>query len=174
MEELYQVGAITQTHGIRGEVKVFPMTDDISRFKNMKELILDTGKEQILLEVTGVRPQKNLVILKFKGIDNINDIEKYKGCGLFVTKKNRVKLKKDEYFIADLIGIKAIDEKEQEIGVISDVLQTGANDVYVVKTPRKQEVLVPAIKDCILDVDVEAGFVRMHLLPGLLDINEKK
>ena len=100
MTELYQVGAITQTHGIRGEVKVFPMTDDVSRFKNMKELILDTGKEQIVLEVTSARPQKNLVILKFKGIDNINDVEKYKGCGLFVTKENCVKCKKDEYFIA--------------------------------------------------------------------------
>lgn len=174
MEELYQVGAITQTHGIRGEVKVFPMTDDISRFKNMKELILDTGKERLKLEVTGARPQKNLVILKFKGIDNINDVEKYKGCGLFVSKENRVKLKKDEYFIADLIGIKAIDEQEEEIGTIVDVLQTGANDVYVVKTPQKKEVLIPAIKDCILEVDVEAGYVKLHLLPGLLDLNEKK
>lgn len=174
MEELYQVGAITQTHGIRGEVKVFPMTDDVSRFKNMKELILDTGKEQLTLEVTGARPQKNLVILKFKGIDNINDIEKYKGCGLFVTRENRVKLKKDEYFIADLIGTKAIDEEGEEIGTIADVLQTGANDVYVIRTPQGKEVLVPAIKDCILEVDIEAGYVKIHLLPGLLDINEKK
>ena len=174
MEELYQVGAITQTHGIRGEVKVFPMTDDISRFENMKELILDTGKERLKLEVTGARPQKNLVILKFKGIDNINDVEKYKGCGLFVSKENRVKLKKDEYFIADLIGTKAIDEQEEEIGTIVDVLQTGANDVYVAKTPQKKEVLIPAIKDCILEVDVEAGYVKLHLLPGLLDLNEKK
>ena len=85
MTELYQVGAITQTHGIRGEVKVFPMTDDVSRFKNMKELILDTGKEQIVLEVTSARPQKNLVILKFKGIDNINDVEKFRKASLYVT-----------------------------------------------------------------------------------------
>ena len=77
--DYYQVGAITQTHGVRGEVKVFPMTDDINRFKNMKDLILDTGKEKITLQVTSVRPQKNLVILKFKGYDNINDVEKYKG-----------------------------------------------------------------------------------------------
>ena len=82
--------------------------------------------------------------------------------------------KKDEYFIADLIGTKAIDEQEEEIGTIVDVLQTGANDVYVVKTPQKKEVLIPAIKDCILEVDVEAGYVKLHLLPGLLDLNEKK
>ncbi|MBR1623397.1 MAG: 16S rRNA processing protein RimM, partial [Pseudobutyrivibrio sp.] len=105
MEELYQVGSITQTHGIKGEVKVFPLTDDISRFKNMKNLLLDGGKDgYISLEVENARPQKNLVILKFKGIDNINDIEKYKGKGLYVTKDNRVALKEDEYFIADLIG----------------------------------------------------------------------
>lgn len=179
MTELYQVGAITQTHGIRGEVKVFPMTDDVSRFKNMKELILDTGKEQIVLEVTSARPQKNLVILKFKGIDNINDVEKYKGCGLFVTKENRVKCKKDEYFIADLIGLRAIDEEGEAFGNISDVIQTGANDVYVVTTKQGEEVMIPAIKDCILEVSVEeqdgqAGYVRIHLLPGLLDLNNNR
>ena len=179
MTELYQVGAITQTHGIRGEVKVFPMTDDVSRFKNMKELILDTGKEQIVLEVTSARPQKNLVILKFKGIDNINDVEKYKGCGLFVTKENRVKCKKDEYFIADLIGLRARDEEGEAFGTISDVIQTGANDVYVVTTKQGEEVMIPAIKDCILEVSVEeqdgqAGYVRIHLLPGLLDLNNNR
>ena len=179
MTELYQVGAITQTHGIRGEVKVFPMTDDVSRFKNMKELILDTGKEQIVLEVTSARPQKNLVILKFKGIDNINDVEKYKGCGLFVTKENRVKCKKDEYFIADLIGLRAIDEEGEAFGTISDVIQTGANDVYVITTKQGEEVMIPAIKDCILEVSVEeqdgqAGYVRIHLLPGLLDLTNNR
>ena len=179
MTELYQVGAITQTHGIRGEVKVFPMTDDVSRFKNMKELILDTGKEQIVLEVTSARPQKNLVILKFKGIDNINDVEKYKGCGLFVTKENRVKCKKDEYFIADLIGLRAIDEEGEAFGTISDVIQTVANDVYVITTKQGEEVMIPAIKDCILEVSVEeqdgqAGYVRIHLLPGLLDLNNNR
>ena len=167
MTELYQVGAITQTHGIRGEVKVFPMTDDVSRFKNMKELILDTGKEQIVLEVTSARPQKNLVILK------------YKGCGLFVTKENRVKCKKDEYFIADLIGLRAIDEEGEAFGTISDVIQTGANDVYVITTKQGEEVMIPAIKDCILEVSVEeqdgqAGYVRIHLLPGLLDLNNNR
>ena len=161
------MGAITQTHGIRGEVKVFPMTDDVSRFKNMKELILDTGKEQIVLEVTSARPQKNLVILKFKGIDNINDVEKYKGCGLFVTKENRVKCKKDEYFIADLIGIQVVSDEGEELGTISDVLQTGANDVYVVSKDGAKDLLIPAIHACIQNVDVAAGQMEVHLLPGL-------
>lgn len=172
MEELFQVGSITQTHGIRGEVKVFPLTDDISRFKNMKHLLLDGGKDGYLeLEVENVRPQKNLVILKFKGIDNINDIEKYKGKGLFVTKENRVALKKDEYFIADLIGCDVFTDEnpDDKLGVISDVMETGANDVYDIELVSGGNVLVPAIKDCILNVDVEARRVDIHLLKGLMD-----
>ena len=172
MEELFQVGSITQTHGIRGEVKVFPLTDDISRFKNMKNLLLDGGKEgYISLEVENVRPQKNLVILKFKGIDNINDIEKYKGHGLFVTKENRVKLKKDEYFIADLIGCEVYTDEnpDDKFGTISDVMETGANDVYEIELEAGGTVLLPAIKDCIIGVDVDARRVDIHLLKGLMD-----
>ena len=172
MEELYQVGSITQTHGIRGEVKVFPLTDDISRFKNMKNLLLDGGKDgYINLEVENVRPQKNLVILKFKGIDNINDIEKYKGKGLYVTKENRVKLKKDEYFIADLIGcfVYLDTDPDNVFGTISDVMETGANDVYEINLEKGGTVLVPAIKDCVLSVDVEERRIDIHLLEGLMD-----
>lgn len=167
MSELYQVGAITQTHGIRGEVKVFPLTDDISRFKNMKDLILDTGKEQISLEVTSARPQKNLVILKFKGYDNINDVEKYRGCGLYVTKENRVKCEQDEYFIADLIGLEVVTDEKVTLGKVADVITTGANDVYVVAKPDGEEVLLPAIKECILDIDMENGKMQVHMMPGL-------
>ena len=172
MEDLYQVGSITQTHGIRGEVKVFPLTDDISRFKNMKNLLLDAGKEgYISLEVENARPQKNLVILKFKGIDNINDIEKYKGHGLYVTKDNRVDLKEDEYFIADLIGCDVFldSDKDNKFGTISDVMETGANDVYEITLESGKTVLVPAIKDCILDVDIEGGRMEIHLMEGLMD-----
>jgi 16S rRNA processing protein RimM len=172
LEDLYQVGSITQTHGIRGEVKVFPLTDDISRFKNMKNLLLDGGKDgYISLEVENARPQKNLVILKFKGIDNINDIEKYKGQGLYVTKENRVELKDDEYFIADLIGCEVyVDtDADKKFGTISDVMETGANDVYEITLENGKTVLVPAIKECILNVDIEGGRVDIHLLEGLMD-----
>ena len=172
MEELFQVGAITQTHGIKGEVKVFPLTDDVMRFKNMKNLLLDTGKDgYISLDVENMRTQKNLVILKFKGIDNINDIEKYKGCGLYVTKGNRVSLKKDEYFIADLIGLKVYTDQDpdKELGKVTDVLQTGANDVYEITTVDGKTFLLPAIKDCVLNVDVNADRMDIHLLKGLLE-----
>ncbi|MBD5543326.1 MAG: ribosome maturation factor RimM [Lachnospiraceae bacterium] len=168
MEDLLKVGIITSTHGIKGEVKVFPTTDDVKRFKKGISLILETGKEQLDLEVEGVKFFKQFVILKFKGIDDINQIEKYKRKELFVTREHAVKLKKDEYFIADLIGLSVIDEEGNTIGVLGDVMETGANDVYVVKMADEKEVLIPAIKQCILEVNVEGGFVKVHMMEGLL------
>lgn len=173
MEDLLQVGVITTTHGVRGEVKVFPTTDDPARFKKLKKVILDTGKEKLDLEVAGVKFFKNMVILKFKGLDNINDVERYRQKSLYVTRENAVKLKKNEYFIADLIGLSVTSDEGEELGEIADVLQTGANDVYVIKTPEGEEILLPAIKDCVKAVDVEAGTIEVHLLPGLRDINKK-
>lgn len=168
MEQLLQVGVISSTHGVRGEVKVFPTTDDISRFKKLKEVILDTGKEKLTLEVQGVKFFRQFAILKFKGIDNINDIEKYKGKGLFVDRKNAVKLKKDEYFIADMIGMHVVTDDGEEFGTLKDVIETGANDVYIIETQKHGEVLVPAIRQCILDVDIENQRMIIHLLEGLV------
>lgn len=168
-DDMLQVGAITSTHGIRGEVKVFPTTDDVNRFKKLKNVILDTGKEKKELEIEGVKFFKQFVILKFKGIDNINDIEKYKGRNLYVTRENAVKLKKDEYFIADLIGLTVVDEEEKIVGTLTDVIETGANDVYVVTMEGGKEVLLPAIKQCILEVNMEEERIRVHIMEGLLD-----
>lgn len=169
MEDLLQVGAITQTHGLRGEVKVFPTTDDAKRFKKLKEVILDTGKEKTVLEIEGVKFFKQFVILKFKGFDDINDIERYKGKNLYVTRENAVKLKKDEYFIADLIGIKVYDENEEYLGVLKDVIVTGANDVYDIALEDGRNLLLPAIKQCVLAVDMEQRKMKIHILDGLLD-----
>ena len=123
MEEKLRVGVISSTHGIRGEVKVFPTTDNPNRFKKMKEVILDKAQ----------------------------------------------KLGKDEYFIADLLGIAVMEESGRKLGKIKDVIETGANDVYVVEMENKKELLIPAIKQCILKVDVEAGQMVVHLLEGLLE-----
>ncbi len=167
MEQLLQVGVISSTHGIRGEVKVFPTTDDAGRFKKLKEVVLDTGKEQIPLEVQGVKFFKQFVILKFKGIDNINEIEMYKGKSLLVTRENAVELEEDEYYIADLIGMRVVTD-EGERGILKDVIETGANEVYVVQFDDLGEVLIPAIHDCILNVDVEEMEMKVHLLEGLV------
>lgn len=167
MEQLLQVGVISSTHGVRGEVKVFPTTDDPQRFKSLKNVILDTGKEQIPLEIQGVKFFKQFVILKFKGIDNINDIERYKRSSLFVTREDAVELEEDEYYIADLIGMDVITDEGEE-GKLVDVIETGANEVYVVEFDKYGEVLIPAIHDCILEVDIEAMSMKVHLLEGLV------
>lgn len=168
MEQLLQVGVISSTHGIKGEVKVFPTTDDANRFKQLTEVILDTGKEQLHLEIQGVKFFKQFVILKFKGIDNINDIEMYKGKSLLVDRDHAVKLAKNEYFVADMIGLTVYTDDGNAFGTLKDVLETGANDVYVIETKEQSEVLVPAIKECITNVDIAAGKMVIHLLDGLL------
>ena len=170
MEDLLQVGIITSTHGVRGEVKVYPTTDDPRRFRRLKEVVLDTGKEKMNLEIEGVKFFKQFVILKFKGLDNINDIEKYRQKSLYVTRKNAVRLQRDEYFIADLIGLKVQDEDGKELGTVKDVNETGANDVYEVEMADGKSLLLPAIKQCILNVDVENGTMQVHVLEGLLDL----
>ena len=170
MEDLLQVGIITSTHGVRGEVKVYPTTDDPRRFRRLKEVVLDTGREKLNLEIEGVKFFKQFVILKFKGLDNNNDIEKYRQKSLYVTRKNAVRLQRDEYFIADLIGLKVQDEDGKELGTVKDVIETGANDVYEVEMADGKSLLLPAIKQCILNVDVENGTMQVHVLEGLLDL----
>lgn len=167
MEQFLQVGIITSTHGIRGEVKVFPTTDDAARFKKLKKALLDTGKERLELEIQSVKFFKQFVIVKFKGIDNINDIERYKGKSLLVPRENAVPLKKDEYYIGDLIGMEVFTE-EGRFGVLKDVMETGANEVYIVDSDEHGEVLIPAIRQCILDVDVEGKRMKIRLMDGLI------
>lgn len=168
MEDILQVGIITSTHGLKGEVKVFPTTNDAARFKRLKEVLLDTGREKLPLEIEGVKFFKQFVILKFKGIDDISAVEKYRQRGLYVTRENAVRLGRDEYFIADLIGMAVIDEEDAPVGVLKDVLETGANDVYVIDMVDGRELLLPAIKQCVLEVDMEAGRMKVHILEGLL------
>ena len=135
----------------------------------LKKVILDTGREHRTLEIQGVKFFKNMVILKFRGYDNINDIEKYKGMDLLVSREDAVPLGEDENFIADLIDMTVVTDEGETLGTLVDVMQTGANDVYVVETVQKKEVLLPAIKDCILDVNVEEKRMLVHVLEGLLD-----
>ena len=169
MEDLLQVGVITSPHGVRGEVKVFPTTDDVNRFKKLKNVILDDGKTTMEMEIVSVKFFKNLVILKFKGLDTMNDVEKYRKARLIVSRDNAVRLRRDEYFIADLCGLEVFDESGDPIGILREVLETGANDVYVIDLKNGRELLLPAIKQCILEVNVEDGFMKVHVLDGLLD-----
>ena len=167
---MLRVGVITSPHGIKGEVKVFPTTDDAKRFKELKKVILDTGKEYIPMEIEHVKFFKNMVILKFRGYDNINEIEKYKSRDLLITRDQAVDLDPDEYFITDLIGLAVVSDQGAELGILKDVLETGANDVYVVAMKDGKELMLPAIGDCILNVDLEQGRMEVHVLEGLMDL----
>ena len=170
MEQRLQVGIITASHGLKGEVKFYPTTDDPARFRRLKQVILDSGKETRTLEIEGVKFFKQFVILKFKGLDDINDVEKFRKASLYVTRDNAVRLKKDEFFIADLIDMTVETEDGTVLGTLRDVITTGANDVYEVTLLQGGSVLIPAIKECILEVDVEKARMRVHLLDGLLDL----
>lgn len=171
MNDYFRVGVIANTHGIRGEVKVYPTTDNVERFKDLKKVILDTGKEKKELEIQNVKFFKNMAILKFKGIDNINDIEKYKGKDLLVTRDDAVELEEDEFYFADILDAKVVTDKGEDFGVIVDIMETGANDVFVIKTKDGKEVLFPVTKECIVDMDMDENLITVHILPGLLDIN---
>lgn len=168
MDDLLKVGIITSTHGIKGEVKVFPTTDDMRRFKKLKAVFLDTTKELITLNIESVKFFKQFVILKFEGIDSINDVEKYKSRELFVDRKNAVRLSKNEFFIADLIGLNVISDDGKYRGSVTDVLSGSANDVYVIEIDGK-EVMLPAIKECILNVDMDEKLITFHMMDGLMD-----
>jgi 16S rRNA processing protein RimM len=170
METRFQVGVITSPHGVVGEVNVFPTTDDAKRFKRLKEIILVQGKTEKTVEIESVKFFKQMVILKLKGFDDRDAVEKLRQCSLYVPREKAVRLQKDEYFIADLIGLKVLDgdANDEELGTIEDIMQTGANDVYEIRMKDGRELLLPAIKQCILAVDVEAGFIRVHVLEGLL------
>ena len=168
MEDLLRIGVVTTTHGIKGEVKVFPTTDDAARFQTLKNVVLDTGREKLDLEIQSVRFFKQFVIVKFKGIDNINDIEMYKGRELWIPREEAQELGEDEYYVADLIGMEVLLENGEKFGVLRDVMETGANDVYIVDRVDGEEILLPAIHDCVLDVDVEKNTMTVHLMKGLV------
>ena len=166
----FRVGVITSTHGLRGEVKVFPTTDDPARFKDLKQVILAAKREKLVLEIEGVRFFKQFVIIKFKGIDDINEVERHKGAELWITREQAVPLEEGEYFIADLIGLSVVTDEGAFLGTLTDVLQTGANDVYEVQMENGKKALLPVTEECVLDVDLEKSKVLVHVLDGLLDL----
>lgn len=173
MEQLLRVGVITTTHGIRGEVKVFPTTDDIHRFDDLDEVILQNKREQLTLHVEHVKYFKNIVIVKFKEYNNINDVEMFRKSDLFVTRENAVPLEEGEYFICDIIGAQVKNEEDGNvIGKVKDVLETGANLVFSIESNEGKELLFPSIPECIKKVDVEKMEVIAHVMPGLMELGQ--
>lgn len=169
MNDYFRVGVIANTHGIKGEVKVFPTTDDISRFDDLEEVFLDTKNGYEKLTVKSVKYQKNMVILGFDQFDNINQVEGLKNLDLYVDREHAIPLEGNQVYIADLIGCSVETDEGKTLGIVKDVMKTGANDVYVIEMPDGNEVLLPGIKECILEKDVKNKKVLVHLMKGLLD-----
>ncbi|MCI8352293.1 MAG: 16S rRNA processing protein RimM [Clostridia bacterium] len=168
MEQLMEIGQIVNTYGIKGFLKVVPYTDDITRFEDLKSIYVETKNSLKTFIIEDVKYSKNLVLLKLKGIDDINAAEIYKNCYLKIERKDAVELPKDSYFIIDLIGITVFSDNNEELGNIIDVYSTGANDIYVVKNELGKQVLLPAIGEVIKNVDIKSKKMIVHLIEGLV------
>jgi 16S rRNA processing protein RimM len=170
-ERLLNIGKIVNTHGIKGEVKVWPQTDFPEvRFKAGSKLLMfpPENGQPITIEVVSSREQKKMYVLKLKGFDNINQVEKYKGWELKVSEAERVPLPEGEYYFRDILGCTVESEEGEQLGTITDILSPGANDIWVVKMPKGKELLLPVIDDVVLDVDTVSRKVKVHLMEGLL------
>lgn len=168
MQEKFQIGAVASVHGIKGEVKVFPTTDEPEKFKKLKTVLLKTDKEEREIGLQSAKFSKNMVIVKLEGVETPEEAQKYRGATLWVTRNQAVPLEENEYYRADLIGLSVITQEGEELGVLTNVLETGANDVYEVALQNGKTALFPAIRDCIKEVDLEAGRMVVHVMEGLL------
>ncbi|MBQ5430145.1 MAG: 16S rRNA processing protein RimM [Lachnospiraceae bacterium] len=169
--EFLQVGVITTTHGVRGEVKVFPTTDDMHRFKRLKTVTLekpDGSRSQ--LHIRSVKFFKKQVILGFDEVCDMDAAALLRKCALMIPREEAEELGEGEYFVGDILGIDVVLEDGSAYGKVSDILVTGANDVYEITKEDGKKVLVPAIKSCILGVDLDKGCMKIHLLPGLEEL----
>jgi 16S rRNA processing protein RimM len=160
MESMIVIGKIVTPHGVRGDVRVIPLTDFPERFAKLKSVFLDDGTE---LAIENVKNHNQLLILKFVGLNDRNEIEGLRGKLLKIAKKDAVKLPKGEFFTFDIIGLKVYDDAGSYIGKITDVLKTGSNDVYVVDQEDKRQVLIPALKKVVTSIDIDAGQMIVKL-----------
>lgn len=164
----FEIGQIVNTFGIKGFVKIVPFTDDLERFEELERVFVVKQKQLIEMQIEEVKYHKNLVLVKFKGIEDINMAEKYKGCYIKIKRENARKLPKDTYFIADLIGIDVYDENGNLLGKVDDIFNNKSHDVYVIKDDLGKQILLPSTKEVIKDVDVEKGKIIVHLIDGLV------
>lgn len=170
MGEFFNIGKIINTHGIKGEVKVMPLTDYPERFELLKKVIVELKGIKSIYTITSVKYFKQTVILKFSEVKDMDEAEKLKGAMLVIDRKDAVKLPKDSFYIDDIVGCEVFDEKRGSIGSVKEVLQTGSNDVYIVRgSDNYKEVLVPALKAVVKNIDIENKRIDVTLPEGLLD-----
>lgn len=170
VEKMFAIGKIVNTHGIKGEVKVIPTTDDPKRFEKLEEIFIEM-KELVPYKVESVRYHKNFVLIKFKDINSLNDAELFKGAILKINRKDSLPLGESEYYIGDLYDLQVSTEEGRTLGRLIDIIYTGSNDVYVVKHESTgKELLIPAIKQVIKEVDINNKTMTVKLLEGLEEL----
>ncbi|MBQ7601444.1 MAG: 16S rRNA processing protein RimM [Lachnospiraceae bacterium] len=167
--EFLRIGVVTSPHGVRGEVRVYPTTDEISRFSEVGTLLLEKEGVRSLRTIESVKQLKGMVALKLSGIDSVEEAEKIRNADLLIRRDQSSPLKEGQYFIGDLLDLLAVREDGTEVGTVEDVLKTGANSVLVIKKKDGKELLLPVISDCVLSVDSDEGIMTIHVLPGLED-----
>ena len=168
MQEYFEIGQIVNTHGVKGHVKVKPFTDDVEQFETLGTILVVKNKETIEMEIEEVKYHKDMVLLKIKGIDDMTAAERYKGCYIKIRRSQARELEEGQYFIADIIGSDVYTDDGTYLGKVDDIYNTGSNDIYVVKDELGKQILLPGIKDVILNVDIENQKVTVHLLKGLV------
>lgn len=167
-QQYFEIGQIVNTFGIKGVVKVNPFTDDISQFEEMETILVDKKGSLLEMQIEEVKYSKNQVLLKLKGIETVEEAEKYRNCYLKLPREKARKLPKNTYFIADLIGLEVYTEEGKLLGKVDDIYNTGASDIYVIKDELGKQILLPAIKDVIKQIDLEQEKIVVHLLDGLV------
>lgn len=168
MEEYFEIGQIVNTSGLKGILKIKPFTDDIKKFSNLKTIYIKTKSGLTEFKIEQVRYVKNMVMLKLAGIDTVEEAEKYRNLYIKILRDQEEELEEGSYYVVDILGCKVNTDANKELGKIVDVFQTGSNDVYVVKDEQGKQILLPAIKEVIKNVDVKNKIITVHLLEGLV------
>ena len=168
MEEYFEIGQIVNTSGLKGILKIKPFTDDIKKFSNLKTIYIKTKNDLTEFKIEQVRYVKNMVMLKLAGIDTVEEAEKYRNLYIKILRDQEEELEEGSYYVVDILGCKVNTDINQELGTVVDIFQTGSNDVYVVKDEQGKQILLPAIKDVIKNVDVKNKIIIVHLLEGLV------
>ena len=167
-KEKFEVGQIVNTFGVKGFVKVYPYVDDISRFDNLKKVHIKSKKIDKELPIEEVKYHKNMVLIKFKGIETVEDAEKLRNSYVEIDRADAIHLEEGQYFIADLLGLDVYQDTGEKLGILDDIYNTGSSDIYVVKNELGKQFLLPYIDDVIKQIDIEEGKITVHIIEGLI------
>ena len=168
MKKKLEVGQIVNTFGIKGFVKVYPYVNDVTRFNNLKYVYAKSKKEEKKLEIEEVKYQKNMVLLKFKGVETVEKAEKLRNNYLEIDRSDAIPLEEGEFFIADLIGLKVFLDTGEELGILEDIYNTGSKDIYVVKDKLGKSYLLPYIDEVIKKIDLDNSKIIVNIIEGLI------